>query len=167
MWSGSGGRPSLNQQLNSVPRSNNRILCGLVGHHAAVLAVDLEQNVANLGRTVKRTTSTPPTLSPDISLGDPSATLMMASAFCTSTPPWRRSPQDPGAGRVRVTWVLKIQMDLQKLMLAHLHPSGHGGADCKQGKQRQLRSRCWIQRTALSKLLSIEFSVTLCVRGRQ
>ena len=53
------------------------------------------------------------------------------------------------------------------LMLAHLHPSGHGGADCKQGKQPQLRSRCWIQRTALSKLLSIEFSATLCVRGRQ
>ena len=86
--SSSWSRPSLDEQIDSVPGSNDGILRRLVGHHAAVLAVDLQKDVADLeredGHLLLKNGST---LSPEISLGEPSATLMMVSAFWTSTPP--------------------------------------------------------------------------------
>ena len=84
----SRSRPSLDEQIDFVPRSNDRILRRLVSHHAAVKSVDLQQDVADLeredGHSLLKNGST---LSPDISLGEPSATLTMVSAFWTSTPP--------------------------------------------------------------------------------
>ena len=44
----SRSRPSLDEQIDSVPGSNNGILRRLVGHHAAVASVDLQQDVADL-----------------------------------------------------------------------------------------------------------------------
>ena len=44
----SWSRPSLDEQIDSVSGSNDRILRRLVGHHAAVLSVDLQQDVADL-----------------------------------------------------------------------------------------------------------------------
>ena len=42
------GRQSLDEQIDSVPGSNDGILRRLVGHHAAVASVDLQQDVADL-----------------------------------------------------------------------------------------------------------------------
>ena len=44
----SRSRPSLDEQIDSVSRSNDGILRRLVGHHAAVASVDLQQDVADL-----------------------------------------------------------------------------------------------------------------------
>ena len=44
----SWSRPSLDEQIDSVSRSNDGILRRLVGHHAAVLSVDLQKDVADL-----------------------------------------------------------------------------------------------------------------------
>ena len=44
----SWSRPSLDEQIDSVSRSNDGILRRLVGHHAAVASVDLQQDVADL-----------------------------------------------------------------------------------------------------------------------
>ena len=46
----SWSRPSLDEQIDSVSRSNDGILRRLVGHHAAVASVDLQQDVADLER---------------------------------------------------------------------------------------------------------------------
>ena len=46
----SRSRPSLDEQIDSVSRSNDGILRRLVGHHAAVASVDLQQDVADLER---------------------------------------------------------------------------------------------------------------------
>ena len=43
----SRSRPSLDEQIDSVPGSNDG---RLVGHHAAVASVDLQQDVADLER---------------------------------------------------------------------------------------------------------------------
>ena len=44
----SRSRPSLDEQIDSVSGSNDGILRRLVGHHAAVTSVDLQQDVADL-----------------------------------------------------------------------------------------------------------------------
>ena len=49
----SWSRPSLDEQIDSVSRSNDGILRRLVGHHAAVASVDLQQDVADLEREDK------------------------------------------------------------------------------------------------------------------